>query len=188
MTAGEITRLLAELADEDPSAVVDAVLPLLYGELRRIAAGQMRGEKPGQTLSPTALVHEAFIQLSGQRAVHWKNRAHFLGVAALAMRRVLLHAAEARRALRRGGGISPRTFDEEMVAVEFDPDAVLSLDETLRVLEATKPRPARVAVLKVYGGLNFDEIGEVLEISVPTVQRDWRFARAWLGSRLTALG
>lgn len=157
--------------------------PMLYRELRRIAAGRLARERPDHTLSPTALVHEAWFALSAQRAP-FQSRAHFLAVASVAMRRILLHAAEARRAAKRGGGQAAEPLDPELPALEFDPDAVISLDQHLTRLAAEHPRAARVLELKVFAGMTFDEIAEVTEVSVPTARRDWRLARALLAEHL----
>lgn len=181
---GEVTRLLKELEPGDPRQVVDRLLPLLYAELRRLAESKMRREGPHRTLSPTALVHEAFIKLAGQERVEWKSRAHFLGIAALAMRRVLIRQAEARRAEKRGGQVAFATFTEEVAGQGTSPEEVLALDAALRALDAHSPRQAQVVELRTFAGMTMDEIAEVVGVSTPTVQRDWRFARAWLAARL----
>lgn len=182
--AGEVTRLLRELGPGTPREAIDRLLPLVYAELRRAAEVRMRREAPGQTLSPTALVHEAFIKLAGQDRVEWQNRAHFMGVAALAMRRVLVNAAEARRAEKRGGQVAFTTFDEQVPGGGAAPEEVLALDAALEALAEHSLRQARVVELRTFSGMTMEEIAEVLGVSVPTVQRDWRFARAWLAARL----
>lgn len=176
--------MLRELEPGDPRQVVDRLLPLLYAELRRLAEGKMWREGPGRTLSPTDLVHEAFIKLAGQERVEWKSRAHFLGVAALAMRRVLISQAEARRAEKRGGQVAFTTLDEQVPGQGTSPEEILALDAALRALDAHNPRQAQVVELRTFAGMTMDEIAEVVGVSTPTVQRDWRFARAWLAARL----
>lgn len=182
---GEVTRLLRALEPGDPRRAVDRLLPLLYGELHRLAEARMRGEDSARTLSPTALVHEAFIKLAEHDRVEWKNRAHFLAVAALAMRRVLLRAAEARQAEKRGGKVEAFiTFEEDLAPGGTDPESVIELDTTLEALAAHSPRQAKVVELRIFAGMTIEEIAGVLDISPPTAQRDWRFGRAWLATRM----
>lgn len=177
----DITALLADLHSGDEAAV-DAVLPLVYDELQALARGQLRHERAGHTLNPTALVHEAYVKLVGQDAA-WENRAHFFGVASLAMRRVLVHYARRRAARKRGGGRAAVTLDEGAVG-EAPPEDLLALDEALTRLAALAERPAKVVELRFFGGLTQEETAEALGVSVPTVQRDWQTARAWLGRAL----
>ena len=178
----DVTALL-DGARAGDDAAVDALLPLVYDELRALAGGQLRGERSDHTLTPTALVHEAYLKLVGQHAP-WQNRAHFFGIAALAMRRVLVHHARRRAAGKRGGGLAAVTLHEDGVARETPADEVLALDEALDRLAAIAERPARVVELRYYGGLTHQETAEVLGVSVPTVKRDWQTARAWLGAAL----
>jgi RNA polymerase sigma factor (TIGR02999 family) len=179
----DVTLLLAELTGGNRK-VVDALLPLVYDELHRIAGGQLRGERPEHTLNATALVHEAYLKLVDQSRVTWQNRAHFLGVAAQAMRRILINYAEQRRAQKRGGDRVATTFDDELFPREARADELLDLDEALTRLKAINERQAAVVEYRFFGGLTEEEIAAVLKVSAPTVQRDWRLARAWLSSEL----
>ena len=178
----DITALLVDLRDGDEAAV-DALFPLVYDELQALARGQLHHERDGHTLNPTALVHEAYLKLVGQEA-EWANRAHFFGIAALAMRRVLVHYARRRAADKRGGGVAAVTLVNDGVARATPADEILALDEALARLAAVAERPAKVVEMRFFGGLSQDEIAQALGISVPTVQRDWQTARAWLGSAL----
>ena len=178
----DITALLANLRGGDEAAV-DALLPLVYDELQALARGQLRGEREGHTLNPTALVHEAYLKLVGQDA-NWQNRAHFFGIASLAMRRVLVHYARRRAAEKRGGGVAAVTLEEEAVAHEAPAEELLALDEALTRLGEIAERPAKVVELRFFGGLTQEEAAEALGVSVPTVQRDWQTAKAWLGRTL----
>ena len=182
MDSPDLTALLADLRDGDEAAV-DALLPLVYDELRALAGGQLRRERDGHTLTPTALVHEAYLRLVGQDAP-WENRAHFFGVASLAMRRVLVHYARRRAAGKRGGGALAVTLHEDGVAGEAPAEDVLALDEALDRLAALAERPARVVEMRFFGGLTQEETAAALGVSVPTVQRDWQAAKAWLGRAL----
>lgn len=158
----------------------------LYGELHGLAAGYLRGENAGHTLQPTALVHEAFLRLSSQN-VDWHDRAHFLGIAANTMRRILVDHARRRAADKRGGGAHAITIDDNLAsdgAAGTSPLDVLVLDDALERLAALDARAARVVELRFFGGLEVDEVAKVLEISPASVKRDWSFARAWLGREL----
>ena len=158
----------------------DRLLPVVYGELRRLAASYLRGERPGHTLQPTALVHEAYIRLIDQRQIDWTNRAQFIGLAAVMMRRILVNHARDRIAAKRGGGAEhvPLTVaGEGLGAPEVD---LLDLNDALTDLSESDPRKGRIVELKFFGGLTTEEIAETLEVSVATVERDWKFARAWL--------
>jgi len=164
------------------------MLPLVYAELRRLAAGYMRRERPDHTLQPTALVHEAYMRLIDQKRVDWRNRAQFVGMAAVMMRRILVNHARDRVAGKRGGQQQrvPLT-----VAVEAGPGAapeldLLSLHDAVDRLTELDARKGRIVELKFFGGLTMGEISEVLEISVATVEREWSFSRAWLQNALGA--
>lgn len=155
-------------------------MPVVYGELRRLAAGYLRGERPGHTLQPTALVHEAYVRLKDQRQMDWSNRAQFVGMAAVMMRRILVNHARDRIADKRGGGAEhvPLTLAGEGIGTpEID---VLDLHDALTDLSESDPRKGRIVELKFFGGLTTEEIAETLNISAATVERDWKFARAWL--------
>jgi RNA polymerase sigma-70 factor (ECF subfamily) len=178
-TSADVTMLLSRLAEGDKS-VVPQLMPLVYDELRRLAASYMRRERPDHTLQPTALVHEAYLRLVEQRATSWKNRAHFFGVAAQLMRRILVDHARGRLRNKRGGEGQKVSLDEAFV---FSPDQsaeIVDVDEALSRLEKLDPRQCRVVELRFFGGLTVDEAAEALHISPRTVEREWQFARAWL--------
>jgi RNA polymerase sigma-70 factor (ECF subfamily) len=163
-----------------PADGPDRLLPIVYGELRRLAASYLRRERPGHTLQPTALVHEAYVRLIDQRQIDWSNRAQFIGVAAVMMRRILVNHARDRIADKRGGGAEhvPLTLAGEGIgAPEVN---LLDLHEALNDLSDSDPRKGRIVELKFFGGLTTEEIAETLGVSVATVERDWKFARAWL--------
>jgi RNA polymerase sigma-70 factor, ECF subfamily len=170
-------------APQPPSTGADSpdrMLSLVYEELRRLAAGYLRGERPGHTLQPTALVHEAYLRLLHQRQIDWSNRAQFMGLAAVMMRRILVNHARDRIADKRGGGAEhvPLTLAGEGIgAVEVN---LLDLHDALTRLAETDPRKGRIVELKFFAGLTTDEIAETLGLSTATVERDWKFARAWL--------
>ena len=179
----DVTVLLGALAGGD-AEVVDALLPLVYGELREIARRQLRRERKDHTLNATALVHEAYLKLVDQRNVDWKNRAHFFGIAAQAMRRILINYAERRLAGKRGGGAELVEFQDELVAGTSKAEELLDLNEALVRLEKLSERQAKGVVFRFFGGMTQEEIAEVLGVSVQTVRLDWRMARAWLSGEL----
>ena len=179
----EITQLLSDLRDGDNSAV-DAIIPLIYDDLHERAHRYLRSERDNHTLNTTALVHEAYLKLIGQQKVSWQNRAHFFGVASLVMRRILINYAKQKKAEKRGGGVTPETFLEDFVIHESRSEDILALDEALKRLSQLNERQGKVVELRYFGGLKNDEIAEVIGVSPPTVQRDWRFARAWLNREL----
>jgi RNA polymerase sigma factor (TIGR02999 family) len=178
MESGDITETLAGLSRGDPAAL-ERLLPVVYNEMRRLAAGYLKNERAGHTLQPTALAHEAFLRIVVQRDVTWQNRAHFLGVAAQAMRRILVDHARRRKALRRGGGQTVIGLEASM---EAGPSEVAfeDLDQALNDLADLSERQAKVVELRYFGGLTIEETAEVLSISPMTVKRDWTMARAWL--------
>jgi RNA polymerase sigma-70 factor (ECF subfamily) len=166
---------------------MEDMFPVVYDELRRIAARAMRGERPDHTLCATALVNEAWLELSKLTRIQWQNRSHFLAIAAQAMRRVLIDYAVARRRLKRGGGqtIQPLDADAVAVAVVMDQaDDVLALDEALERLTVMNERHARIVECRFFGGMSVEETAEALGISPATVKRDWALARAWLNREL----
>jgi RNA polymerase sigma factor (TIGR02999 family) len=174
----EVTRLLREWS-EGREGSLDALVPHVYGELRRLAARYLRQERAGHTLQATALVHEAFLKLIDQDA-SWQNRAHFFGVAAQLMRRILVDYARGHGAAKRGGGVAHVELDEAVLpAPALDID-LLALDEALTRLAALDEQQARIVELKFFGGLTLDETAEVMHISPATVSREWTIARAWL--------
>ena len=177
--SSDLTEALAELSRGHAEARAD-VLQLVYQELKRLAQARMRGERADHTLQPTALVHEAFIQLIGDQDARWENRAHFFGAAAEAMRRILVDYARSRQALKRGGG-KRRVSLEEVVDLATDHCGdVIVIDDALVKLSAIDAQKARVVELRFFGGLSVEETAAVLDISPRTVKRDWSFAKAWL--------
>jgi RNA polymerase sigma factor (TIGR02999 family) len=181
----EVTALLSRIAAGDPEGM-DRLIPLVYGELRQLAAGQLRNERPDHTLSPTSLVHEAFLRLTGNAPTAWEGRSHFFGVAAQAMRRILVDHARRRTALKRGRQ-HQATLDEAVEAgAVASSEEVLGVDEALERLAALDPRQARVVELRYFVGLSIEETADVLGISPATVKRDWMVARAWLQRDLSS--
>jgi RNA polymerase sigma factor (TIGR02999 family) len=155
-------------------------MPLVYGELRRIAAGYISRERPGQTLQATALVNEAFVRLAAERPREFQNRTHFLAIAALSMRQILVQRARARKAAKRGGAPDRVTLDERLISTEPPGVDVLALDEALTRLATFDPEQARIVDLRYFGGLTIEETAEVVGTSPATVKRQWAMARAWL--------
>lgn len=179
-----ISRLLAEWGQGDRGAL-DEMVPLVYGELRRIAHRRMRRERPGQTLQTSALIHEAYLRLVDQRRARCEDRGHFLALAASLMRRILVDRARSKRYAKRGAGAQQVSLDDRKVgAVERSAD-VLALDDALKELEAMDRRKGRVVELRFFGGFSLEETAALLDISVPTVEREWRAARAWLHRTMT---
>lgn len=165
---------------------VDDYLPAVYSELRRLAAHYLRGERPGQTLQPTALVNEAYLRLRKDRPERWQNRAHFCAIAAHAMRQILIERARARHAQKRGGGQPRVTFDESLPAAVAGPDIdLVALDTALERLAALDPSQARIVELRFFGGLSIEETADALSISPATVKRHWTAAKAWILKELT---
>lgn len=164
-------------------AALDALTPVVYNELRRLAASYLKNERPGHTLQATALVHEAYLRLLGQQNVDWKDKAHLLAMAATMMRRILVDHARSRQAMKRGwdGRV---TLDEERHGRESRAVAIIALDEAMNQLKTLDSRQAEIVELKYFGGLSIEETGAVLEVSPSTVKREWRMARAWLRSTL----
>lgn len=179
----DVTELLASCRSGERGAV-ERLLPLLYDELRAIAARELRDERRDHTLQVTALVHEAFLKLVAQDRQDYANRAHFLAIAAQAMRRVLLHYAEKRRAAKRGGHAARVTLDDAELKSDERSDDVLAVDEALRRFAARDAEKARLVELRYFGGMTAEECAEALGKSLRTVERDWRFARAWLRAEL----
>jgi RNA polymerase sigma factor (TIGR02999 family) len=185
-SSGEVTGLLRRWSEGDPLAL-ESLMPLVYEELRALASRYLRSERPGHTLQPTALVHEAYLRLVGQN-VAWQNRAHFFGIAAQMMRRVLVDHARRKKAGKRDAG----ALHVELKAADageeaFDRDAeLLAVDRALERLESLDPRQARIVELRFFGGLTVEETAEVAGISSATVKREFRTARAWLRHELDA--
>jgi RNA polymerase sigma factor (TIGR02999 family) len=158
--------------------------PLLYDELRRLAAQLIAQEKPGHTLQPTALVHEAYVRLASGPGTPWQSRGHFFAAAAEAMRRILVESARRKKRLKHGGGWQKADLDDALLAVEAPSDDILAIDEALEQLERKDEQAARLVKLIYFAGLTTEEAAEVLGISVRTAYRDWEYARAWLYRRL----
>ena len=171
------------MTDADRQSL-DSLLPIVYQELRRLAASYLRREKPGQTLQPTALVHEAYLRLMKDRPDRWQNRAHFCAIAAHSMRQILIERARARGALKRGGAQPRVTLDEGLVAGGQRSFDLIALDEALERLARFDPEQARLVELRFFGGLTVEETAEALNISPATVKRHWAAARAWLAREL----
>jgi RNA polymerase sigma-70 factor (ECF subfamily) len=175
----EVTQLLLAWNEGDRAAL-DRLIPLVHVELRRLARSYMRRERTGHTLQTTALINEAYLRLVDAQRVPWQNRAHFYGVAAQLMRRILVDFARERNYQKRGGGAHRVAFEEGLaVSASSDPD-VVALDEALRALEKVDARKARVVEMRFFGGLSEKEIAAALDVSPETVRRDWRLAKSWL--------
>ena len=179
-----ITALLAEVQGQDERAF-DFLFPRLYDELHAMAKNQLKSHRSNHTFTPTALVNELYIKFTSQWKNDWTNRAHFLGVSSLIMRRILLTYARKRNAAKRGGGINKVTLKSDQASFEVPLIDILSLDNALNRLEKVSERACNVVVMRFYGGLTLEEIAEALSISVPTVKRDWKTAKAWLSHELS---
>jgi RNA polymerase sigma-70 factor (ECF subfamily) len=179
---GEVTRLLKAMHDGD-SGAAENLLPLVYAELHRIAAAYMRRERPGHTLQATALINEAYMRLVGED-IDWDNRAHFIGLAANVMRRVLVDYARAHKAERRGGGLQRVEMEDNLAISPERLDEVLFLDEAMAKLAADNPRQARVVELRYFGGLSVEQISDILGVAPRSVKRDWALARIFLFGEL----
>jgi len=175
----EATLLLAAVEQGNPKAAAE-LLELVYDELRHLASAKMAQQAPGQTLQPTALVHEAWLRLVGDGDRTWQNRAHFFGAAAEAMRRILIERARRRSRLKHGGGQARLNIEDLELAQTTPDDKVLLVDEALERLKAEDPELERIVVLKFFGGLSNEEIAETLELAPRTLDRQWAYARAWL--------
>lgn len=165
--------------------VLDELMPLVYDELRRIAARYLERERPDHTLQPTGLVHEAYLRLVNQKQVDWRNRAQFFGLAASMMRRILVNHAEAKRAEKRGGKREKISLDEVTIVLREDMIDLLELDEALHRLEEFDKLKSEIVELKFFGGLTIEEIAELTQTSTATVEREWAFARGWLYKNLS---
>ena len=180
----EVTRLLVQLADGNRT-VLDQLLPLIYDELRRVAANYLRRERRDPTLQPNALVHEAYLRLVDQRDVRWQNRAHFCGVAAEIMRRILVDHARSHNAEKRGGEFERIPLDENLnVPFEERAAEIIALDTALQELAEIDEQKSRIVEMRYFGGLSVEETAEVLGVSPVTVKRQWRMAKAWLFGRM----
>jgi RNA polymerase sigma factor (TIGR02999 family) len=175
----DVTRLLIDWNKGDSEAL-NALMPLVYDELRRIARRHLQGERFGHTLQSTALVHEAFLRLIDVERIQWQNRAHFIAMAAQMIRRILVDHARTRKAEKRGSGAMLLELDEGIVAPGGGPVDLVDLNNALEKLAVIDDQQARIVELRFFGGLSVEETAEVLGISTPTVKRDWKMARAWL--------
>ena len=178
-----VTQLLQQWSRGDDAALAE-LTPLVYEELRRLAHHYMEGQRPDHTLQTTALVNEAYLHLADQTNPRWQNRAHFFAVAARAMRQILVSYARSNRAQKRGGGAFKVELDEAAIVSPEESKAIVDLHEALERLGTLDSRKAQVVELKYFGGLNYDEMAEVLKISRVTVRRDWEFAKLWLYTEL----
>lgn len=176
---GEITQLLLQWSGGDEAAL-NKLMPLIYDELRRRAGYYLNYQRPGHTLQATALVNEAFIRLIDVKNVRWQDRAHFFAVAAKVMRNILVDHARSHHALKRGGGGQAISLKEVAVIAQEQASELIVLDDALKSLAALDPRKSEIVELRFFGGLSIEETAEVLKVSSPTVQREWRMAKAWL--------
>lgn len=179
----EITRLLLAWGAGDKAAL-DELMPLVYGELRKLARGFMRNQPADHTLQTTALVNEAYLRLIDSSRVNWQNRTHFFAISAQLMRRILVDFARKRNSLKRGGEAQKVELDEALAVASDRKTDLVALDDALKNLAELSPRQSQVVELRYFGGLSEEEIAEHLEISVRTVRRDWSVARAWLFRRM----
>lgn len=184
-TMGDVTQILHAIAGGDPHSA-EELLPLVYAELRKLAASRLDHERPGQTLQPTALVHEAYLRLVDvEQAQHWNGRGHFFAAAAEAMRRILVERARRKSRLRHGGACRRRGIELEELATEMPSEDVVALDEALEQLRAEDPMKARLVTMRYFGGMTAEQAAAVLGISRVTATRSWTYARAWLRLRIS---
>jgi RNA polymerase sigma factor (TIGR02999 family) len=185
VTVGDVTQILSRAEEGDPKAAED-LLPLVYQELRKLAAHKMANQARGHTLQPTALVHEAWLRLVGERHAHFKGRAHFFAAAAEAMRHILIDSARRKLALRHGGGQGRVDIEAIEISGVADDEELLAIHDVLDKLAAEEPQKAELTKLRYFVGLTFEEAAEVLGISVATAKRHWAYARAWLYDEIRA--
>ena len=176
----QVTVLLQQWREGDPGAL-ELLTPIVYDELRRLAASYLRKERDGHTLQPTALLHEAYVKLANQENQDWKNRAHFFGVAAHLMRQILVDHARGRNRVKRGAGVANVQLNEAMDAAQERPEILVDLDDALNELVKFDERKAKVIEMRFFAGMSVEETAEALSISVATVGREQRMAEAWLG-------
>lgn len=179
-----MTALLIEWRGGDEGAI-EKLMPLVHGELRRLAKRHMAGERPDHVLQATALVNEAYLRLIDIRRVQWQDRAHFFAMAARLMRRVLVDFARARKNQKRGGALHRVTFDQNLLVTSDTPEDLIAIDDALRSLAVEHDRKSQVVELRFFGGLSVEETAEALKISTETVMRDWKFAKTWLMRELS---
>jgi RNA polymerase sigma factor (TIGR02999 family) len=176
----DVTQILSQIEQGDPSAA-EQLLPLVYDELRKLAAAKLASEKPGQTLQATALVHDAYIRLVGvEKVQHWDSRGHFFAAAAIAMRRILVEEARRKKRLKHGGERHRVDLDRLQLASDIPSEQLLFLDEAISRLECEDPEKAKVVQMRFFIGMNHEEVARSLGVSVITARRYWRYARAWL--------
>ena len=176
----DVTQILSQIEDGDPSAA-EQLLPLVYDELKKLASAKMARENPGHTLQPTALVHEAYLRLVDvDKAHHWDSRRHFFSAAAESMRRILVEKARRKGRLKRGGDLKQEPLVDAEIEVETSSLDLIALDEAMTKLAADSPEKAEIVRLRFFAGLSHAEVSEILGVSVITVKRHWRYARAWL--------
>ena len=180
----QITQLLQSWSQGDQGAI-EKLAPLVYGELHRLAQRYMSDERPGHTLQTTALVNEAYLRLVDSAHANWESRAHFFGVCAQVMRRILVDWARSRQALKRGGNVSALDLDEALAAAKQPSTDLVAVDDALKALAAVDPRKGQVVEMRFFGGLTVKETAEVLKVSPETVQRDWSLAKSWLRRELS---
>jgi RNA polymerase sigma factor (TIGR02999 family) len=180
----DVTLILQAIDQGDPHKAYQ-LLPLVYDELRKLAAQRMAREAPGHTLSATSLVHEAYLRLvDGDQAQHWESRRHFFAAAAEAMRRILVENARRKQALKHGGGLNQQDLADIVIAVARPPDELLALNEALENLAADDSVAAEIAKLRLFAGLTLDDVANMLRLSLTTAHRHWTYARAWLRAEL----
>jgi RNA polymerase sigma factor (TIGR02999 family) len=179
----DVTELLRQWEHGDGDAL-NRLVPLVYAELRKVAKRRLGGEASPRSLTPTVLVHDAYLKLVDLRQARFRDRAHFLAMASRVMRRLLIDRARARRAARRGGGAEVIEWDDDLVASDAHADALTDLDDALARLEAIDPRQAQIVEQRYFGGLSLEETAEVMGVSLSTVKRELRFAHAWLAAAL----
>ena len=183
----QVTQLLIAWGNGDQSAR-DELMPLVYEELHRLAHRYMNHERTGHTLETSALVNEAFLKLVDQKHVHWQNRAHFFGIAARMMRRILVDYARSRQYAKRGGGAQQVSFDDVLIVAKERVQEVVALDDALKDLAQFDQRKSQIVELRFFGGLSIEETAELLKVSPGTVTRDWTLAKAWLRKQIVGVG
>lgn len=181
---GQVTQLLLDVKGGDPRAL-DRLVPLVYDELRRLAAGYLRDERAAETLQPTALVNEAYLRLVAQEMPDWESRSHFFGVAAHLMRQILVDHARKHRSQKRGGGAAPLPLEHAIGFASDKSDEILALEDALKDLAAVDERKCRIIELRFFGGLSVEETAQALKLSVGTIGREQRLAEAWLHRHLS---
>ena len=186
-TPGDVSRLLDEHRRGSRSAV-ERLMPLVYDELRRIAAWHLQAERPDHTLQPTALVHEAYLRLADQTATPWQSRAHFFALAAQVMRHVLIDHARARRTGKRGGHVARIALEDALLAPARRDVDLVALDDALKALAGVDERKSQIVEMRFFGGLEIEETAEVLGVSTATVRREWTLAKAWLRREMRRQG